>query len=108
MQKGKLRNYNGRGSKIGRMHDFTGAGFLGGEFINKNRDSESMDSLGGNEEAIVIVNHHTDKDEGGDGADKRQEHLHLGRLPPYPCPDHLDRPFGTLHRHRLSVSLSKI
>lgn len=71
----------------------TGTSFLGGEFKNKDRNSESVNSFGSDKEVIVIVDDQTDDDKSGNGGNGGDEGFDFGRLTTEPCMQRLNRLF---------------
>ena len=95
------------------MRNITGAGLLFGELVNENGDANGVDSLGGDEEVVVIFDDQAEKNESGHGGDHRQKSLHLRRLPAHPRRHRVDRlpRSRSLHiltqTHSLSLSLTR-
>ena len=56
-----------------------------------------MDKLGGDDEAVVVVNEDSEEEQGCQAGQHREKGLHLGRLAPNPCGDGVDGPLASLH-----------
>ncbi|CAH2061633.1 unnamed protein product [Thlaspi arvense] len=72
---------------------------------DKNSDSNGMNSFGGNEEVVVIVNDESEENKSRHARYDREESLHLWWLPLHPCRHRLDRRLGCLHARSLSLLL---
>lgn len=75
----------------------TGTSFFFDELVDENRDSNRMNSLGGDEKIVVVVNDDAEKDESRHAGHDGDKSLRLWWLPPHPCDDCVDRFFPTPH-----------
>ena len=75
----------------------TGTSFFFDEFVDENRNSKRVNSLGGDEKVVVIVNDEAEKDESRHAGNDGEKSLDLWGLPPHPCRDCVDRLSPTPH-----------
>jgi len=61
------------------------------ELVDEDGNSEGVDSLGSDEEVVVIVDDEAKEDEGRHAGNDGEKSLHLWGLSPHPCRDGVDR-----------------
>lgn len=76
---------------IRNKEERTGTSFFFDEFVDENRNSKRVNSLGGDEKVVVIVNDEAEKDESRHAGNDGEKSLHLWGLSPHPCRDGVDR-----------------
>lgn len=79
------------------LFGITSTSLLFGELIDEDRDSDRMDSLGGDEEVVVVMYNDSEKNQCRHPRYHRQKSLHLRRLSSHPHRHRMDRPLLCPH-----------